>query len=322
MKTVLSLLIAGLLFNPLYAQIITTVCEGENVHLHIAPPISSSSIQWQFSALGSVFQDIPGQISDTLSLPAIQTGGYFRARIDNSACAAFYSDTQRVTLSQPPFPAIAGPDQDVSGVATTLSAMPPVVGQGNWSVIAGTGGILGNQASAQSSFTGIPNTSYTLVWTVANAPCPESRDTIIVMFSSVTLPSIQCNGQTLFIHPTDNHTSIHWGCIGLIAGAGDDNDGESNTALIVQSCPSPNAAYVCDTLTAYGYSDWYLPSYNELDCMRTNAATIGGFSNGGYWSSTEGTGIWTANARYRTFPTGVSGYGSKSSLKSVRCIRK
>jgi hypothetical protein len=322
MKTLYSTLILGLFFGSLTAQIIANVCEGEDVYLYIAPPVTADSIQWQFSATGSGYLDMPGEISDTLSLAAIQTGGYFRARIDNMVCSAFYSDTHHVIVSQPPSPAIAGPDQNVNGSTTTLSATPPAIGMGTWYVISGTGGILGNPGSAQGSFTGISNTSYTLVWTISNPPCPVSSDTVIVVFSGASLPSIQCNGQTIYIHPTDNHGSIQWGCIGVVAGAGDDYDGASNTALIVQNCLPPNAAYVCDTLTAYGFSDWYLPSYNELDCMRTNAAIIGGFTNGGYWSSTEGTGIWTANARYRTFPSGVSGYGSKSSLKSVRCIRK
>ena len=114
-----------------------------------------------------------------------------------------------------------------------------------------------------------------------------------------------------------------WGCVGITTLANDLNNGAVNTSLIVQLCGLTTAAGICDTLVSYGHSDWYLPSYNELECVRTNAATIGGFAADKYWSSNEGTGILYLNAYYRTFPSGTSGVGSKSSaLARVRCIRR
>lgn len=66
------------------------------------------------------------------------------------------------------------------------------------------------------------------------------------------------------------------------------NEGASNTEKIVffmnkkrllQCTP---AACMCDTLTVGGYSDWYLPSINELKGMYDKQSVIGNFAAGNY----------------------------------------
>jgi len=47
------------------------------------------------------------------------------------------------------------------------------------------------------------------------------------------------------------------------------------------------AARLCGDLVLGGYSDWYLPSKDELDQLYLNRVAIGGFANLFYWSSTE-----------------------------------
>jgi hypothetical protein len=51
------------------------------------------------------------------------------------------------------------------------------------------------------------------------------------------------------------------------------------------------AAYVCATCVAGGYTDWFLPSGDELNYMYTNLKVngLGGFADAEYWSSTECT---------------------------------
>ena len=54
------------------------------------------------------------------------------------------------------------------------------------------------------------------------------------------------------------------------------------------------AASLCGDLVLGGYSDWYLPSIDELNKLYLNRVAIGGFANFGYWSSTEiaNNGAW------------------------------
>jgi hypothetical protein len=47
------------------------------------------------------------------------------------------------------------------------------------------------------------------------------------------------------------------------------------------------AAKLCYDLILGGYSDWYLPSNDELNKLYLNKAVVGGFGNNLYWSSTE-----------------------------------
>ncbi|MEI7526696.1 MAG: DUF1566 domain-containing protein, partial [Mariniphaga sp.] len=74
--------------------------------------------------------------------------------------------------------------------------------------------------------------------------------------------------------------------------------GYANTQLIVTKLGQGNyAAYLCDQLEFLGYSDWFLPSKDELELMRNNLYLPGyGNFNGSnhYWSSTESsiTNAW------------------------------
>lgn len=242
---------------------------------------------------------------------------------DTNGC--YNSETVSVEVMDIPTIADAGPDIISSTLSVNMAANTPVSGTGEWAIISGTGGSFDSINSPTAEFTGTVNSVYTLTWTISNPPCVPSVDTITVtMPTGPSLPSVPCGtpSYTLYVHPTDNAGPTAWGCSGIVAGASDDDNGQANTTLIVSMCGVATAAAICYNLNAHGYSDWYLPAYNELECLRNNAATIGGFAAGAYWSSTEGSGILSANAKYRTFPSGVSGHGSKSSTHMIRCVRK
>jgi hypothetical protein len=89
--------------------------------------------------------------------------------------------------------------------------------------------------------------------------------------------------------------SFPWGCFGTITNLTADSigSGGNNTIAIAQACGPNNATQQCLNYSLNGYSDWFLPSIDELNAIFTNlwANGIGNFdaANGQYWSSSDFT---------------------------------
>lgn len=147
----------------------------------------------------------------------------------------------------------------------------------------------------------------------------------IIAYLFVSGDSGYIAGQThgLIVTTFNQSTSAQWGCSGIsIAGTNTTiGSGLANTTAIVNGCnSSTNAAAICNNLSSGGYSDWYLPSRDELNKLYLNSFTIGGFSNVSYWSSSQ---VNTTTAWSLNFSTGLSSSTStKTTLRYVRAIRK
>jgi uncharacterized protein (TIGR02145 family) len=80
---------------------------------------------------------------------------------------------------------LASAGSDLSGVigtSTILAGNEPGSGNsGNWSIISGEGGLIVDSAMFNSEFTGLPNTTYVLKWTVTS-DCQESFDEVTIYF--------------------------------------------------------------------------------------------------------------------------------------------
>lgn len=74
----------------------------------------------------------------------------------------------------------------------------------------------------------------------------------------------------------------------------------------------------CEGLTLYGFSDWRIPTQAELMAMYTQRASIGGFSNVNYWSSTQSTG---GKCFYIDFSSGETDYTWGGGEMHVRPVR-
>jgi len=101
--------------------------------------------------------------------------------------------------------------------------------------------------------------------------------------------------------------------------------GQANTiAMMAQTEYTGGAAKVCDdysvTVSSTTYSDWYLPSLDELNKLYINKGDIGGFTDDGYWSSSE-DGVVAGGALRQIFSTGFKSYDLKSKTYRVRAVR-
>ncbi len=129
----------------------------------------------------------------------------------------------------------------------------------------------------------------------------------------------------------DQSTGIQWyngsytdtGATGLALG-----DGQANTDAIIAnqgagSYAAQVAADYTNTDTGTGvYSDWFLPSRDELNALYENlhnqTPPDGGFADTNYWSSSESNSI---NVWLRAFSNGVQLTSSKLNNLRVRAVR-
>jgi hypothetical protein len=126
------------------------------------------------------------------------------------------------------------------------------------------------------------------------------------------------------ITSTDVSTGAPWGCEGTVISGADGTaigTGNQNTIDIVNGCATAGiAARLCKNLSQGGYSDWYLPSKDELSQIYTNKATIGGISSNRYWSSSEFFNSST-NAWFVDMLNGTPTPDTKGTSYYVRAIR-
>jgi hypothetical protein len=140
-------------------------------------------------------------------------------------------------------------------------------------------------------------------------------------------------GGGLIAAPTDQSSGAEWGCQGTIISGADGmaiGTGAQNTIDIEAGCSTAGtAADLCANLVLSGYTDWFLPSKDELNLMYQNIGprnalglgNVGGFANVNYWSSTEFDGNGTSSAWKQRFAYGFQDVASKSNLLYVRSVR-
>jgi hypothetical protein len=131
------------------------------------------------------------------------------------------------------------------------------------------------------------------------------------------------SGGGLVCAESDQSTGAQWGCYGTtIGGTGTGiGTGAANTAKIVAGCSETGiAARICNDLVLNGYSDWFLPSKDELNLMYQNLklAGIGGFADDYYWSSSESSSYY---AWVQYFYNGYQTNYYKGYNERVRAVR-
>ena len=117
-----------------------------------------------------------------------------------------------------------------------------------------------------------------------------------------------------------NNDDIVTGATGTAIGTGLTN----TNAIIAAQGSGSYAASIARDYNGGGYTDWFLPSKDELNTLYVNRAAIGGFTDYSYWSSTESvTGdtreyviAWT-----QYFNDGDKVLTNKAGTSPVRAVR-
>ena len=133
-----------------------------------------------------------------------------------------------------------------------------------------------------------------------------------------------CMQHGLIAATSDQSTGIWWyngsytttGATGTAIGTG-----LSNTNTIITSQGGTATSYAAGLARAFtggGYTDWYLPSQDELYKLYLNRTAIGGFAIDYYWSSTE---VAYNIAYFQSFVYGSKLGNGKHGAFYVRAIR-
>ena len=196
--------------------------------------------------------------------------------------------------------------------------------------------------------TGVVNTSiegnYIITYTVSDTSGNTATATrqVVVVVQNIAIGQSYQGGKIAYILQSGDTGYVVGEFHGLIAATADQSSGiqwyngdyivtgatgtaigtgSANTDAIIAAQGSGSyAASIARDYNGGGYTDWYLPSKDELNQLYVNRAAIGGFeTNDYYWSSTE-TGVNLA------WSQDFIVVGSQSSLNkyyaySVRAVR-
>ena len=182
-----------------------------------------------------------------------------------------------------------------------------------------------------------PTTTTTYTLTATNTAGSVTATTTVAVSSYVLLDIGPAGGYIFYdkggysdgwryleAAPSDQSTSAEWGCDEISISGADGTavgTGEQNTIDIEAGCTIPGtAADLCANLSLGGYSDWFLPSKDELNLMYENLKVFGvsDFVDSFYWSSSE-FNAYFAWAQY--FGSGLQFNYDKYYTLRVRAVR-
>ncbi|MEI7727541.1 MAG: DUF1566 domain-containing protein [Bacteroidota bacterium] len=221
----------------------------------------------------------------------------------------------------------------VSFTAPGFDGNSPIISYTATSSPGGITGTLNQAGSGTITVTGLSNgTAYTFTVAATNAlgtgaassasnSVTPAAFAIGQAYGGGIIFYIDGTGQHGLIAATNDPVVAQMGCVltsipGTSTAIG---TGQANTTLFVNGCSEAGrAARICNDLVLNGYSDWFLPSKDELNLMYTHKNAIGGFVSDFHWSSSEydGTQAWNQH-----FGDGSQDFAPKDYLRYVRAIR-
>lgn len=142
-----------------------------------------------------------------------------------------------------------------------------------------------------------------------------------IVFITPSTPG-NSTGQYFEVAPLASEAAREWALPRVAGASGTEiGTGATNTEAIArqENGAINSAAEYASEYSVNGFSDWFLPSKDELFELYKNRDKIDGFSTSFYWSSTESSGN---NAWLQSFEDGTqAGDASKGSRLYARPVR-
>jgi hypothetical protein len=190
--------------------------------------------------------------------------------VANAPCAAS-EDLVVITRSLAPGNAEAGADQYITNSAATMAASTPASGNGEWSLVSGTG-IFSNSGSPSTLVTGLSTGANVFQWKITSGSCPFTADEVTIHVGTAPVSKTisgsvtSATGSTAtYSIPSSPASSFQWNVTGgaMISGG----NGTNSISVYFGSTPEVVTISVKET-NAFGNV------VSNLDVTTGNAPVI------------------------------------------------
>jgi hypothetical protein len=270
--------------------------------------------------------------------------------VDSGKITSSDETVNMAAITGVPVPAIG--ETPVSAITETTQYTGTVTWDGDWSWSPYFGGNKAYTATitltAKSGYTfaGVSEDFFTVSGSSVSQNSPDSGvvTAVFPVTTSVSVGDSTLGGYVAYILQPGDSGYIAGEQRGLIAAAANQSDsiswaeaafqstsvpgdtstdlgtGAANTDNIIAQNGAGNtyAAGLARSYTDGTYTDWFLPSWDEINTLYDNAASIGGLSGTLIWTSSEGN---ATNASALNPGNGNNHNDPKSSTWSVRAVR-
>ncbi len=309
-----------------------TVCATSNGNLLSHNAYTGDILRWEYSTTGGGSWTNINNTSNTYTYSNLNTTTSYRVLVQSGVCAPMFTNEVTITVLQPVTIANAGADQTLcSTPATMLQANTPTSGTGKWTSVSGPSTpVFANDTDPNTVVSGLVAGTYTLVWTISNTLCADSKDTVSITIAPLTVPGNLSSNATVCANSNS-------GTLQLTGNTGDilhwefSTDNGSSWTVLSNTSSSYNytnlttstlfRVLVKNSVCATSYSNTVLitvmptvtpavAGMNQFICNNTTARLNGNTpsSGNGLWSQISGptTAIFEYNNQAATNLSGLT----------------